>query len=171
MDSPKLSSVVERSVIPLAASSDTDENSSPEKLAPIRDSSPQTSGEQGLESGMPIPEDLLADVPQEHRQAITRAFSSITQVAGPVFNPIFQKVTSDHVSRIIDSMESDSVREHDAGKSKRRYQLTYSVLGLGAIVGLIVFFTLSDNPDLMIPVITAVSGFLGGLATGRYFRS
>ena len=154
----------------MAASSDLDQTRESEELSPVQGSSFQASDEPEGDTSVPIPEDLLADVPQEHRKAITRAFSSVTQFAGPVFNPIFQKVTSEHVTRIIDSMENDSVRDHDTGKSRRRYQLTYSILGLGAIVGLIIFFTLTDNRDLMIPVITSVAGFLGGLATGRYFR-
>ena len=85
-------------------------------------------------------------------------------------NPVLHRITSEHVSQIIDNTENDSVREHDASKSRRRYQFAYFLLGAGVTVGLIVFFTVSDNRELIPPIVTAIAGFLGGLATGQYFR-
>ena len=126
---------------------------------------------EGAQPEFPIPQEFLDDVPEEHRLSVTRAVSTITQFAAPVFNPIFQKVTSDHVSRIIDNAENESVREHDAGGSRRRYQFAYFLLGGAIAVGLIVFFTLTDNRGLLPPIVTGVTGFLGGLAVGQRFRS
>jgi hypothetical protein len=122
------------------------------------------------EPNLPIPEEVLAGVPAEHRQAIVRAFSSVTQLAAPVVNPVLHRITSEHVSQIIDNTENGSVREHDASRSRRRYQFAYFLLGAGVTVGLIVFFTVSDNRELIPPIVTAIAGFLGGLATGQYFR-
>ena len=51
-----------------------------------------------------------------------------------------------------------------------RYQFWYFLLGVSVIIGLIVFFTVSDNRDMIIPIIGVVAGFLGGYTTGRYFR-
>lgn len=151
------------------------EESDPKPNEPTGDSlaeSPRDDGDSGDSSAEhPIPSDLLESVPPEHRPAVFRAFSSVTQLAGPIFNPIFQRITSDHISRIIDNRENESVREHEADGSRRKYQFAYAILVSIIIVGLIVFFTLSDNRDLIAPLVAAVAGFLGGFAAGQRFRS
>ncbi len=142
----------------------------PKNPSPVEEPSSQTDGGQDGEPSVEVPAEILAGVPKEHHQAIVRAFSSVTQFAAPVLNPIFQRITSDHVSRIIDNIENDRVREDNADKSRMRYQFWYFILGVGVIVGLIVFFTVSDNRDMIIPIIGVVAGFLGGYTTGRYFH-
>ena len=135
--------------------------------------------ERGPEDDEHSPEDRPASpdnseneypIPSEQQQAITRAFSSITRVTSPVFNPIFERFTSDHVSRMIDNVENRDIREHEGDSSRRKYQFAYAVLVSLMIVGLIVFFTLSDNRDLIAPLVAAVAGFLGGFAAGQRFR-
>lgn len=149
----------------------TDGGTSPGRDASTaEESARQSSDGDGSESIVPIPDEVLEHVPPEHRKAFVSAVSSVTQLAAPVVNPILQKVTSEHVSQVIDLAEGDSVREYDAGKSRRRYQFAYFLLGAGVTVGLIIFFTVSDNRDLIPPIVTAIAGFLGGLATGQYFR-
>ena len=123
------------------------------------------------EVGHSIPEEVLQAVPREHRQAVVRAITSITQFAGPALNPLFQRLTSEHVSKIIDNRENQSVREHGADGSRRNYQFAYFLVGGTVAVGLIVFFTLTDNRDLLPPIVTGITGFLGGLAVGQRFRS
>ena len=146
---------------------ETEAESSPQVESP----SSQEGEGQDAEPGIPIPEEFLAGVPSEQRQLIINAVRSVTQFAAPAFNPIFQRVTSEHVTSIIANVEKDNVREHDASTSQRRYQFAYFLLGTVFAVGLIVFFTVSDNRDLIAPIVTAVAGFLGGLAAGRHFRN
>lgn len=149
----------------------SDQGEDPKELSLAEDSSSRSGNGEDAEPTTAIPEELLEGVPREHRQAISRAFSSVTQFAAPVFNPIFQKVTSEHVSQIIDNIEKDSVREHDADKARRWFQFAYFVLGAGATIGLIVFFIISDNGEFVPPIITGIAGFLGGLAAGPYLRN
>ena len=117
----------------------------------------------------------------ERQRAFTTAFSSFTQLAGPVFNPVLSRITPDHISKILDNTEnesvraynaseSESIREHESESSRRKYQFAYATLVALVVVGLIVFFTLSDNRDLIAPLVAAVAGFLGGFAAGQRFR-
>ena len=154
----------------MTSESDDRAEHSPKDPSRADDPSNQTDGPEDDETNAELPAELLAGVPKEHRQAIVRAFSSVTQFAAPVLNPIFQRITSEHVSRIIDNIENDRVREDNADKSRMRYQFGYFIIGLGVIVGLIVFFTVSNNRDMIIPIISLVAGFLGGYTAGRYFR-
>ena len=72
---------------------------------------------------------------------------------------------------MIDNIESSSVREYKARESHKRYQFLYFILGLISVVGLIVFFVVSDKENLALPIITAVTGFLGGFLAGQRFRN
>ena len=137
----------------------------------VEASSTPAGTEQTMGLDVPLPEEFLADVPSEHRPAIQRLFASVRQFASPAVDPILQRITSEHVSRIIDLAENNRIREHEADKSRRRYQFAYFLGGAALTVGLIVLFTFSDNKDLIAPIVTAVAGFLGGLAAGRYWRS
>ena len=97
----------------------------------------------GEDAGLSVPlnEELLANIPSGDRPAAIRTSSSVTQLTAPVLNPIFRRVTSEHLSQVIANAEQHSIRQHDAGKSRRRYQFAYFLLGIGATIGLIVFFT------------------------------
>ena len=69
-----------------------------------------------------IPPEILEAIPPNERRTVTRAFASLTQIAAPVFNPIFRRITSDHLTSIIEYTESASVRADAATSSERRYQ-------------------------------------------------
>ena len=140
------------------------EDTSLEKLSSHSDDAGNSEAERS------VPPELLESVPPEHRRAVVSAFSSFTQLAGPVFNPIFQRITPDHLSQIIDNTENENIRDHEAEGSRRKYQFAYSILIGLVIVGLIVFFTVSDNRDMIAPLVAAVAGFLGGFGVGQRFR-
>ena len=118
-----------------------------------------------------ISSDALDKMPPDDRSTLTRTISAFAaQFVAPVVNPIYEKFTSDHISTIIDNAENERIRESDADKSRRRYQFAYVIVGALMIGGAVVFFTLNDNEELMIPIITEVAGFLGGFAAGQRFR-
>ena len=114
--------------------------------------------------------DVLGMVPRNRRAPFSRAFNSITQIVAPAVNPALEKITSAHFSKMLDNAENERIRESDADKSRRRYQFAYFLIGLSAVIGSVVFFTLTDNRDLIAPIVTGALGFLGGLAAGRYTR-
>ena len=122
------------------------------------------------ESDLPAPSEMLDKIPAEHRSTFVRSISSFAQFVAPAINPVFEKFTSAHISTIIENAENERVRENQADKSRRQYQFAYFLIGLLAIIGLVVFFTLTDNRDLIAAIITGAMGFLGGLAAGRYTR-
>ena len=88
---------------------DKRENDPDNQLTPAN----QPTGEEA-EEGLPIPPEVLDNMPPEMRSEVTRAFSSITQVAAPIFNPVLQRVTSDHLTQIINNVDTQSDREAEA---------------------------------------------------------
>jgi xanthine/uracil permease len=92
-------------------------------------------------------------------------------------NPLGEKITSEHIEKIIDSAEKDSEREFERdklqfadGKNSRLYHLGYFVLSL-FFVGFIIVF-LKENPEMMKQIISIIigliAGFSAGFGVGRY---
>ncbi len=147
----------------------TNEDEQPSLPAPNPDDALEQEGSPDEEPGEPfLTEEDLEGVPPEQRQMIMRAFSSVTGFAGPVFNPILRRVTSGHIDKILEHVEQSSVRSSNSAASERRYQFAYTILGLAALVFLVVFF--SDDPDILIPIVSASAGFAGGFGIGRFRR-
>ena len=149
---------------------EVEDNADNGDILPAGEESSHPPDEQGFDPDVSIPEEILEQFPPEARRMFRAVQAGAIQIAGPVANPIYQQVTSEHITQIINSNENDSVRDHDVGKSQRRYQFAYFASGAGILVGLLVFFIDSGNRDLITPLLTAVAGFAGGLGTSQFFR-
>lgn len=79
---------------------------------------------------------------------------------------MFQRITSEHITSIIAGRESSNEREHESQASTRRYQFLYFLIGLIAAIGLIVFFSLTDDGVNLTIVIVAILSFVGGFGLG-----
>ena len=126
----------------------------------------------------PIDPQLSDETLSEQRSRLVGSAGSFTQLIAPAANPLVEKLTSDHLTKIIDNEENDGVRAdgerirvYEERASRRRHQLIYFLVGLAAAVGMILLFTFTDNRDMIIPIVTAVAGFLGGFAAGQRFRN
>ena len=75
-------------------------------------------------------DEVLRQVPEPHQETLRALISSsFTQVA-PVHHPLYEKLNEDHVAKIIDNSEQDSIRTDAADTSRRRYQFAYFALSL-----------------------------------------
>ena len=104
------------------------------------------------------------------RDFITNLVARITSVSGPRPNPLHQRVTSEHIGQIIDKSERDSERAHTSGASERRYRFLYFLIGLIAAIGLLVFFSATNDREMLTTVLVALLGFAGGFGLGRTTR-
>ena len=141
---------------------DKRENEPDNRLAPAN----QPTGEEA-EEGLPIPPEVLDNMPPEIRSEVVRAFSSITQVAAPILNPVLQRVTSDHLTQIINNVDTQSDRDAEAEKSNRRYQFAYFFVTIVVILGLLVFFAIREQYNVLIPVVTGITGLGSGFGIGK----
>ena len=66
--------------------------------------------------------------------------------------------------------EAESIKAYEKRASRRRRDFAYFCIGLATAVGMAVTLTLTDNADMIIPIITAAGGIFGGFAVGRHFR-
>ncbi|KAF3980377.1 MAG: hypothetical protein HFP76_02340 [Methylococcales symbiont of Iophon sp. n. MRB-2018] len=84
---------------------------------------------------------------------------------GPMQNPLTQKLTSQHIDKILEISEKDDERVFkDAGES-RKYTLIYIVIFSVLFVFLTVFLVGSDV-ELYKEIVKLFAIFLGGLGSG-----
>ena len=128
----------------------------------------QDEGKREQEDELPLPPELLEGMPPEGRRLFTQAFSSMTQFAGPVFNPVLRRITSEHITQVLDNSEAQSSRDAESERSNRRYQFGYFIVGIAALLFLLVFFTLREQYHLLAAVITGAMGFGSGFGVGKF---
>ena len=93
-----------------------------------------------------------------------------TSVSVPRSNPLHQRITSEHIGQIIDKSERDSERAHTSEASERRYRFLYFLIGLVAAIALLVFFSVTNEREMLTNVLIALLGFAGGFGLGRARR-
>jgi hypothetical protein len=113
-----------------------------------------------------IPEEVLERIPVEERGKIVSVikqsmFSSVMRKS----NPISEKITSEHITKLIDKSDSHDIRDREERKSQRNYDLVILLIGLAFLGFLIVF--LKDDKELLYKIIIAIISFIGGFGLGR----
>lgn len=126
------------------------------------------------ESAM-IAEVLGADTAEslrpEARNQLARMFSGISSVGITGFNPILRILTSEHILKMLDNRDRSDERAHTSEASERRYRFLYFLIGLVAAIALLVFFSVTNEREMLTNVLIALLGFVGGFGLGRARRS
>lgn len=117
-----------------------------------------------------IPEEILEGVPEEDRSRI-KSIISQTMISGVMRrnNPISDKVTSGHITKLIENSDAQDIRDRQERKSDKNYQLILLIIGLAFLAFLIVF--LKDDKELLYKVIIAIISFVGGFGIGKTTKS
>ena len=119
----------------------------------------------------PITEKLKQNLKPEQLKIVQEAVSTLQIQAGIREHPILKKVTSEHVTTLINNDEKASIRESDERKDIRKNYLIIFGSILFFIVFVCVFFTLTNNKDTLYKIIEIIVIFAGGLGTGYGVRS
>jgi len=80
-------------------------------------------------------------------------------------DPISEKITTEHISKVLDNVDVQDKRDRQERKSDKNYQIAFLLIGLIFMGFLIVF--LKDDKDLLYKIIIAVISFIGGFGIGR----
>ena len=115
-----------------------------------------------------IPAEILSKIPESQRQRI-ESFVSMAMSAGPLHNPIVQKVTSSHIEQIIKAQARDSELEYEDRKHSRKLLLGAFVFG--SILTTIVLIVLSawGKSDILNELIKSGMIGIGGFGGGYGF--
>ena len=80
----------------------------------------------------------------------------------PVRNPVLEKVTEDHITKVIELTGEDS-------KADRRYRMAYVLIGIAAFF-LLTFYMLSVDKELYKQVVQLLVAVGGGFGAGYGYR-
>lgn len=98
--------------------------------------------------------------------------------AGPVQNPLHEKLTPEHITQVLELAAKHDKREYilhkssqknisDQGKSNRRYAFATFIVALLSFAFVVWLF--KDQPSTLIPIITGMGGLVGGFLGGWGF--
>lgn len=113
-----------------------------------------------------IPKEILESIPVEDRGKFISVFQqSMFSDVMSRSNPISEKITSEHITKLIDNADNQDIRDRAEIRSQRYYNLIIFIIGLIFLGFLIVF--LKDDKDLLYKIIIAIISFVGGFGIGR----
>ena len=117
-----------------------------------------------------IPDEILESIPIGERSKI-KSFISQTMISGVMkrSNPIAEKITSEHLTRLLENSDEQDKRDRAERKSEKNYQITFLLIGLIFLGFLIIF--LKDDKELLYKVIIAIISFVGGFGIGKTRKS
>ena len=108
-----------------------------------------------------LPKEVAQMLPPGTRQSV----EMMMQMSGPMPNPVTKKITSEHISRIIEVTEASEVRQHEDQKDSRRWLFAFCLLGVAAFLFLVVFLA-DRNKDLLLELLKLFVTFVGGIGAG-----
>lgn len=113
-----------------------------------------------------IPEEILEAIPAEDRGKVVSIikqsmFSGVMRRG----NPISEKITEEHITKLIEKSDNQDVRDREERKSQRNYNLLLLIIGLVFLGFLIVY--LKEDKELLYKIIIAIISFVGGFGIGR----
>ena len=112
------------------------------------------------------PNEILEAVPAEERGrfiSIMKESMFASFMSGN--DPIAEKITTEHISKILENVDVQDKRDRDERKSEKNYQIIFLLIGL-VFMGLLIFF-LKDDKDLLYKIIIAIISFIGGFGIGK----
>jgi len=119
-----------------------------------------------VENSKITPNEILEVIPAEERG---RFISIMKESMFASFmrndDPIAEKITTEHISKVLENVDIQDKRDRDERKSEKNYQIIFLSIGL-AFIGLLIFF-LKDDKDLLYKIIIAIISFIGGFGIGK----
>ena len=119
-----------------------------------------------------IPPEVLEGLPENQRERILEFFAaSMTQVSGPMVNPLLNKFEPQHISDLI----ALGSRTLDANTSDRKHSRIFNFLSLALLVvassALMLVLALINENDLLLEIVKLGSVALGGFGGGYGFSA
>jgi len=113
-----------------------------------------------------IPQEILESIPAENRGKVVSIIKqSIFSGVMRRGNPISEKITEEHISKLIEKSDNQDLRDREERKSQRNYNLILIIIGLFFLGFLIVY--LKEDKELLYKIIIAIISFVGGFGVGR----
>ena len=119
-----------------------------------------------VEDSKIAPNEILEVIPAEERG---RFVSIMKETMFASFmssnNPIAEKITTEHISKVLENADIQDKRDRQERKSEKNYQIIFLSIGL-VFIGLLIIF-LKEDKDLLYKIIIAIISFIGGFGIGK----
>ena len=83
----------------------------------------------------------------------------------PTPSPLSKKITSEHIGLLIENSDKQDQRENQDKNWKRLYHLITIIIAICFVSFLV--YTFKDNNAVLVPMITGILAFLGGIGVGK----
>ena len=91
---------------------------------------------------------------------------SMTSIQGRVPNPIYSKITEEHITQLLKSDDKDLDNQFKYANLGRIYMLVYTILGIGLFVFLTMFLINNGYKELYFEILKLLIAFGGGFGVG-----
>ena len=123
--------------------------------------------EEGGDS-LTIPPEILKHVPQGERPKFLREVSMFLSMTrhGSSSDIFANKINSSHIDKIIDSVGADNRRKYQFAVGQRKFNFALIFVMIIVIVGLMVFFALRNESELLKQILIGIALIIGGVGGG-----
>lgn len=104
-------------------------------------------------------------LPPEAKKQVSRMISMFMS-SGPAPHPLISKMNTEQVGKVIEYVETESIRDHKNRMSSRRWSFAALVIVLLFILSLAAGCLWKDKLEYIAPIITAIIGAAGGYGVG-----
>lgn len=113
-----------------------------------------------------IPDEILESIPVEERGKVVSIFKQ-SMISGIMrrSNPIADKITPEHISKLIENSDEQDKRDRVERKGQQNYTLFLLITSLIFLGFLIVF--LKNEQELLVKILLSIISFLGGFGLGK----
>ena len=130
------------------------------------DLTPATPAEEdNSEVNSPIDE-MLEGAPPELRQQFKMMMMGF---GGMMPNPVVSKFNEDHIHKILDNTEAESIREDRQTHYQRMATIALYISSLLAVIAILIFLVLQDQAGLLAQILGGIALFGGGFGSGFGF--
>jgi len=122
--------------------------------------------EKGGDEDSIIPEELLEQIPKEERGKVVSIIRQ-TMFSGIMGrrNPIADKISGEHITKMIDESAKDSEREYKEKKNQRWFVFGVILIGTALLIFLTLYLA-KDNETTFMNILIPILAFLGGMGAG-----
>ena len=138
----------------------------------MQDNSGDTEQPKPVESKQPqlLPDAMFpAGTPPEFKKKVTQAMEFGFSMTKGQSNPLFEKMNSDHVSKLLDIISADSERDYKDAASNKRYWFWVFFVIVALFIFCTVFFVVMKETTLLTQILTLIVGIGGGFGGGYGF--
>lgn len=107
-------------------------------------------------------DEFIEEMPSHLRKSF---MMQIARSSRPAPHPLFEKFQSDHIHKFLDYIQRDDDNEYKLRSSNRWFHLSYTLIGIGLFIFLLIYLLPSDR-SLLADIFKVLLGVIGGFGGG-----